>query len=384
MPRNAASTASTSSTLSRSSVEPFLQFSSRRDLREKAFKAWVARGDGGGATDNKAIIAEMVALRTERARLLGYDTFAHFRLDDAMAKTPQAVRTLLERVWEPARGRALADRDAMQAMIQAEGHNFALAPWDWRYYAEKLRKARFDVDEAAIKPYFQLDRIIEAAFHTANRLFGLTFKPLTGIPTWHDDVRVWEVTGAGGRHMGLFFGDYFARPSKHSGAWMTTIRDQEKLRADIRPLVVNVMNFNKARAGRADAAVVRRRPHAVPRIRPCAARPPVRRHLPDDLRHQRADRLGRAAVAALRALAAAAGNPAAIRRALPHRRADARGTAAQAFGGAHLQPGLRDGGICRLRAGRSRHPSAADARRTSTSGRSSRLRSRASACRPRS
>ena len=236
-------------TLGRSSVEPFLQFSSRRDLREKAFKAWVARGDGGGATDNKAIIAEMVALRTERARLLGYDTFAHFRLDDAMAKTPQAVRTLLERVWEPARGRALADRDAMQAMIQAEGHNFALAPWDWRYYAEKLRKARFDVDEAAIKPYFQLDRIIEAAFHTANRLFGLTFKPLTGIPTWHDDVRVWEVTGAGGRHMGLFFGDYFARPSKHSGAWMTTIRDQEKLRADIRPLVVNVMNFNKGAPG---------------------------------------------------------------------------------------------------------------------------------------
>ncbi len=233
-------------TLGRSSVEPFLQFSSRRDLREKAFKAWIARGDGNGATDNKAIIAEMVALRTERARLLGYDTFAHFRLDDAMAKTPQAVRTLLERVWEPARGRALADRDAMQAMIQAEGHNFALAPWDWRYYAEKLRKARFDVDEAAIKPYFQLDRIIEAAFYTANRLFGLTFKPLTGIPIWHAGR-----AGLGGARppmaatCGLFFGDYFARPSKHSGAWMTTMRDQEKLRADIRPLVINVMNFNK-------------------------------------------------------------------------------------------------------------------------------------------
>ncbi len=236
-------------TLGRSSVEPFLQFSARRDLREKAFKAWVARGDGGGTTDNKANIAEMVALRIERSRLLGYETFAHFRLDDAMAKTPQAVRTLLHRVWEPARARALADRDAMQAMIQAEGHNFALAPWDWRYYAEKLRKARFDVDEAAIKPYFQLDRIIEAAFHTANRLFGLTFKPLTGIPTWHDDVKVWEVRAADGRHMGLFFGDYFARPSKHSGAWMTTIRDQEKLKDDIRPLVVNVMNFNKAAAG---------------------------------------------------------------------------------------------------------------------------------------
>ena len=137
----------------------------------------------------------MVTLRAERARLLGYETFAHFRLDDAMAKTPQAVRGLLDRVWAPARARALADRDAMQAMIQDEGHNFALAPWDWRYYAEKLRKVRCDVDEAAIKPYFQLDRIIEAAFHTANRLFGLTFKPLTGIPVWHDDVRVWEVRG---------------------------------------------------------------------------------------------------------------------------------------------------------------------------------------------
>src|SRR5207342_1509867 len=116
------------------------------------------------------------------------------------------------------------------AMVQDEGHNFALAPWDWRYYAEKLRKARYDVDEAAIKPYFQLDRIIEAAFHTAHRLFGLAFKPLIGLPAWHDDVRVWEVRAADGRHMGLFFGDYFARPSKHSGAWMTTIRDQEKLK----------------------------------------------------------------------------------------------------------------------------------------------------------
>jgi peptidyl-dipeptidase Dcp len=236
-------------TLSRSSVEPFLQFSARRDLREKVFRAWIARGDNGGATDNKAIIAEMVRLRAERARLLGYDSFAHYRLDDAMAKTPGAVRALLERVWAAARRRALADRDAMQELIRQEGGNFALAAWDWRYYAEKLRKARYDVDEAAIKPYLQLDRIIAAAFHTANRLFGLTFEPLAGVPAWHPDVRVWEVRGADGRHMGLFFGDYFARPSKRSGAWMTTLRDQEKLRGDIRPLVVNVMNFNKAADG---------------------------------------------------------------------------------------------------------------------------------------
>jgi peptidyl-dipeptidase Dcp len=236
-------------TTSRSSVEPYLQFSARRDLREKVFRAWIARGDGGGATDNKAIIAEMVALRAERARLLGYATFAHYRLDDTMAKTPQAVRALLERIWAPGRRRALADRDDLQALVQAEGKNFALAPWDWRYYAEKLRKARCDIDEAAIKPYLKLERIIEAAFYTANRLFGLTFERRDGVPVWHDDVRVWEVRDAAGRHRGLFFGDYFARTSKHSGAWMTTLRDQEKLRGDIHPLVVNVMNFSKAGEG---------------------------------------------------------------------------------------------------------------------------------------
>jgi peptidyl-dipeptidase Dcp len=133
--------------------------------------------------------------------------------------------------------------------VQAEGGNFALAPWDWRYYAEKLRKARCDIDEATVKPYFLLERIIEAAFYTANRLFGLTFERRDGIPVWHQDVRVWEVRAAAGRHRGLFFGDYFARASKHSGAWMTTLRDQEKLKGDIRPLVVNVMNFSKAGAG---------------------------------------------------------------------------------------------------------------------------------------
>ncbi|MDT3685745.1 MAG: M3 family metallopeptidase [Pseudorhodoplanes sp.] len=236
-------------TLSRSSVEPFLQFSARRDLREKLFKDWTARGDKGGATDNKAIIAEMVKLRAERAKLLGYPTFAHYRLDDCMAKMPAAVRDLLGEVWPRARARALADRDAMQQLAQEEGGNFRLAPWDWRYYAEKLRKKLHDVDEATIKSYLQLDRIIEAAFDTAHRLFGLNFKERRDVPVWHPDVRVWDVTAADGRAVGLFFGDYFARPSKHSGAWMTTLRDQEKLNGDVRPLVVNVMNFNKAADG---------------------------------------------------------------------------------------------------------------------------------------
>jgi peptidyl-dipeptidase Dcp len=233
-------------TLSRSSVEPFLQFSARRDLREKAFRAWIARGDGGGPTDNKAIIAEMVALRAERAALLGYATFAHYRLDDAMAKTPEAVRGLLDRVWAPARTRALADRDELAALAQAQGGNFEFAAFDWRYYAEKLRKLKCDVDEASIKPYLQLNHIIEAAFYTAHKLFGLSFERRTDVPVWHPDVQVFDVHGADGSHRGLFFGDYFARASKRSGAWMMTLRDQEKLAGDIRPLVVNVMNFSKA------------------------------------------------------------------------------------------------------------------------------------------
>src|SRR5262245_14319094 len=236
-------------TLGRSSVEPFLQFSARRDLREKIFRAWIARGDGGGKTDNKAIIAEVLALRAERARLLGYETFAHYRLDDAMAKTPAAVRGLLDRVWTPARARALADRDAMQALIQEEGGNFKLAPWDWRYYAEKLRKRQCDIDEEEIKPYFQLHHIMEAAFYTAYKLFGLSFERRHDIAGWHPDVEVWEVRGSDGSHRGLFFGDYFARSSKRSGAWMMSLRDQEKLAGDIRPLIVNVTNFSKGGAG---------------------------------------------------------------------------------------------------------------------------------------
>src|ERR1700761_8214426 len=160
-------------TLSRSSVEPFLKTSSRRDLREKVYKAFIARGDNGNASDNTATIVEILALREESAKLLGYPTFAAYRLEDSMAKTPQAVRGLLERVWKPARERALSDRDALQEMIVAEGGNFALAAWDWRYYAEKLRQVKANFDDAAIKPYLSLDHMIEAAFDCASRLFGL-------------------------------------------------------------------------------------------------------------------------------------------------------------------------------------------------------------------
>ena len=235
-------------TLARSSVETFLQFSARRDLREKAFQAWIKRGENVGPTDNRALIAEMVSLRDERAKLLGFANFADYRLDDQMAKTPAAARRLLDEVWSRARAKAAAERDALQAMIAEEGSNFALAPWDWRYYAEKLRKARYDLDEAEIKPYFQLDKMIEASFETARRLFGLTFTQVT-VPLYHPDARAWNVTDVQGRHVALFIGDYFARSSKHSGAWMTSLRDQEKLSGDIQPVVVNVCNFSKPAAG---------------------------------------------------------------------------------------------------------------------------------------
>jgi peptidyl-dipeptidase Dcp len=235
-------------TLARSSCETFLQFSARRDLREKVFQAWIKRGENGGATDNRALIAEMVALRAERAKLLGFATFADYRLDDQMAKTPAAARQLLDQVWTRALTKARGERDALQKLVAEEGGNFALAPWDWRYYAEKRRKAEFDLDEAEIKPYFQLERMIEAAFETARRLFGLTFTRVD-VPLYHPDARAFAVKDASGAEVGLFIGDYFARPSKHSGAWMTSLREQQKLIGDVKPIILNVCNFSKPAAG---------------------------------------------------------------------------------------------------------------------------------------
>jgi peptidyl-dipeptidase Dcp len=236
-------------TLSRSSVEPFLKSAEKRELREKVFKAFSARGDNGNDNDNNAIITEILALREEAAKIMGFANYATYRLEDSMAKTPEAVRSLLERVWKPARERALADRDELQALITEEGGNFALAPWDWRYYAEKLRQAKANFDDAAIKPYLVLDHMIEAAFDCATRLFGITFTERHDVPAWHPDVRVWEVRDRDGKHKALFYGDYFARTSKRSGAWMTSLRDQQKLDGEVAPLVINVCNFAKGADG---------------------------------------------------------------------------------------------------------------------------------------
>jgi peptidyl-dipeptidase Dcp len=238
-------------TLSRSSVEPFLQFSARRDLREGAFRAWAARGESGGATDNRAIAAEMVRLRAERARLLGYESYAHYRLADTMAKTPRAALDLLESVWAPGVESALKEQEGLQEIATREGGNFKVAPWDWRYLAEKRRKAEFDFDEGELKPYLQLDRMIEAAFYAAGRLFGLSFEERFDLKLYEPDVRVWTVSGRSGSPIALFIGDYFARLSKRSGAWMSNFRGQRKLDGPQLPIVVNVMNFAKGAEGEA-------------------------------------------------------------------------------------------------------------------------------------
>ncbi len=234
-------------TLSRSLVVPFLQFSPRRDLRETAWRAWTARGANGGETDNREIATEILALREERAKLLGYDNFAAFKLETEMAGSPDKVRDLLMQVWKPARASALADAAEMEGMLQEDGVNGPLKGWDWRYYAEKRRKAQHDLDEAELKPYLQLDKMIEASFACATRLFGLAFKPLD-LPLYHPDCRVWEVT-RDGQHVALFIGDYFARPSKRSGAWCSAMQMQAKRPEPKAPIVVNVCNFAKPEAG---------------------------------------------------------------------------------------------------------------------------------------
>jgi peptidyl-dipeptidase Dcp len=236
-------------TLSRSSVVPFLQFSARRDLREQAFNAWIKRGEMGKETDNRAITSEIVGLRTEFANLLGFKTYADYSLEETMAKTPGSVRDLLSAVWEPAVKRAGDEREALQARAREEGSNFSIAPWDWRYYSEKERKALYDVDEASTRPYFTLDNVVAASFDTARKLFGLKFKEIEDAPRYHEDVRVWEVTNKRGEHVGVFLGDYFARPSKRSGAWMSAFRSQSKVAGEVSPIIVNVMNFAKGEEG---------------------------------------------------------------------------------------------------------------------------------------
>ena len=231
-------------TLSRSIIVPFLQFSAQRDLRKKAYQAWAARGAHVGAHDNRSLALEMLVLRQEMAELLGYPDFASFKLETEMAKTPENVLKLLKDVWQPAKARAEQDAGVLQEMMRAEGVNGDLEKWDWRYYAEKRRAAEFDLDEAQLKPYFQLDQMIAAAFDCANRLFGLSFEEVK-LPLYHSDCRAWEVR-RDGAHVALFIGDYFARGSKRSGAWCSAMRAQAKFPKAQAPIVINVCNFAKS------------------------------------------------------------------------------------------------------------------------------------------
>ena len=227
----------------RSSMYPFLTESNRRDLREKLYKAYVQRGDNNNETDNKETAAKIAKLRSERAQIMGYETYAHFVLEERMLKTPEEVYNLLLELWKPALERAKVEVADMQAVVDAEGHDFKIAAWDWWQYSEKVRKAKYDLDEAALKPYLSLDNVLNGVFETTHQLWGLTFTELHDINVYHPDARVWEVKDKDGSHLGIFIGDYFTRSNKRGGAWMSSFKGQSNLDGEERPVVVNVCNF---------------------------------------------------------------------------------------------------------------------------------------------
>ena len=236
-------------TLSRASLTPFMTFSARRDLRAQLWKAWCERGEHVGQHDNRPIIQEILSLRLEQARALGYANYAEFALADTMAQTPSAVRGLLSRLWAPARKRAIAEREVMEALARSEGCSEPIETHDWHYWAERVRNRDHQLDESQLKPYLQLDKLVEAMFYVATQLFGLRFQERSDLPRYLDSVRSWEVTDREGRHVGVFLGDNFARSSKRSGAWMSVYRKQNGLQDPGRPIVVNNNNFSQAPSG---------------------------------------------------------------------------------------------------------------------------------------
>lgn len=237
-------------TNTRSSVDPFLTYSSNRNLREAAWRMFVNRGDNGGATDNNQIITEILQLRAERAKLLGYETHAHWRLENAMAKTPQRAMELMEAVWKPAVSRVQEEVADMQALANKEGAGITIEPWDYKFYSEKVRKAKYDLDETEVKQYLQLDKLREGMFWVAGELFNFNFTPVTNVPVYHPDVKVWEVKDkTSGKHIGLWYFDPYARTGKRSGAWMNAYRRQEKAEGNVTTIVSNNSNFVKGAEG---------------------------------------------------------------------------------------------------------------------------------------
>jgi peptidyl-dipeptidase Dcp len=233
-------------TLSRSSITPFMTFSERRDLRESMWGAWCKRGENPGAHNNETVMKEILKIRLAQARLLGYQNFSEYALADTMAGSAANARDLLMRVWTPARLRAIQEREDLKMLSGLSD----LAAWDWHYWTERVRKEKFDLNEAEIKPYLQLHKLMEAMFHVANRLFGVSFKQVENIAKYHNSVTGWEVTSANGKHVGLFLSDNFARSSKRSGAWMSTYRDPMNLTQEVRPIVVNNNNFSQGPEGK--------------------------------------------------------------------------------------------------------------------------------------
>jgi peptidyl-dipeptidase Dcp len=233
-------------TMDKPSWIPFITYADNRDLREKIYKGWMMRGDNNNGSDNKEVVAKITTLRAERARMLGFDTHADFILDVNMAKKPAAVYELLHNLWTPALAKAQNEAADMQKMIDAEGGNFKLASWDWWYYAEKIRKQRFDLDEEMLRPYFPLDKVVEGVFYTSNKLYGLTFNERTDLPKYHPDVHTYEVKDADGTLLGILFMDYHPRASKRGGAWCTSFREEKKENGErIIPLTSIVCNFSK-------------------------------------------------------------------------------------------------------------------------------------------
>jgi peptidyl-dipeptidase Dcp len=237
-------------TNTRSSVDPFLTYSERRDLREKAWRMFVNRGDNGDARDNNAIIKQILQLRAERAKLLGHATHAHWRLENTMARTPERAMELMEGVWTPAVARVRQEVADMQALATREGASIKIEPWDYRFYQEKVRKARYDLDQNEVKPYLQLDRLREGMFWVAGELFGFQFTPVTNVPVFHPDVTVYRVTDrASGRQIGLWYFDPYARTGKRSGAWMNAYRNQSRFGGEVTTIVSNNSNFVKGEPG---------------------------------------------------------------------------------------------------------------------------------------
>ncbi|MEJ6021808.1 M3 family metallopeptidase [Ramlibacter sp. PS4R-6] len=232
-------------TLSRSLIVPFLTFSQRRDLRETAWRAWAARGEHAGEHDNRPLIAQIIELRQEQAQLHGYKSFADYALVDRMAREPKAVHQLLDDVWDRAKQKVESERAQLKAAQAADGATGEIESWDWRYWAEKVRQRDYAIDDAQVKPYFALEAMVNAAFDTAQRLFGIRFTPRPDLPAYHPDVKVYEVHDAQGGPVGLFFHDNYARPSKRSGAWMSTFLRQGRNGGTLRPLVANNNNFAK-------------------------------------------------------------------------------------------------------------------------------------------